>query len=372
MRTIKFLLQKELLQIIRNKSLMTSMLVGPIIQLIILPLAANYTVKHILLAVVDHDHSTYSQKLVTKVLSSGYFILAGENTSYNQAMTLVELDKADLVLEIPAGFERNLVRTSEQKLLVAVNAINGMKAGLGGGYLGSIIADFNNEIRLQWIQPDRFRPVPTIDITPTNWYNPLMNYNNFFVPGILVMLVTGGGSFLTSLNIVREKEIGTIEQLNVTPIKKYQFILAKLIPFWILEIIVFTVGMGVALLIYGIEPLGHIWLLYLFLSVYMLAILGYGLLISTFAETQQQAMFVGFFFMMIFNLMSGLYTPIDSMPGWAKLITYLNPVSYFVQVMRMVVLKGSGFAEIQTHLLIIGIFAIAMNVWAVGNYKKTS
>ena len=214
--------------------------------------------------------------------------------------------------------------------------------------------------------------MPTIDIVPSNWYNPLMDYNNYFVPGILVMLVTGGGAFLTSLNIVREKEIGTIEQLNVTPIKKHQFILAKLIPFWLLELTVFTVGLGVAILVYGIVPVGHIWLLYCFLGIYMLAILGYGLLISTYADTQQQAMFVGFFFMMIFNLMSGLYTPIDSMPGWAKLLTYLNPVSYFVEVMRMVVLKGSGFPEIRTHILIIAAFAVVLNIWAVVNYKKTA
>jgi ABC-2 type transport system permease protein len=372
MRTIKFLLQKELLQIIRNKSLMASMVLGPIIQLLILPLAANYEVKYILLTVVDHDHSTYSQKLVTKIFSSGYFINAGYSGSYSQAMHLIEMDKADLVLEIPEGFERNVVRENDQKLLVAVNAINGMKAGLGGGYLQSIIGDFNSDVRLQWIQPDRFRPQPTIDIIPSNWYNPLMNYNNYFVPGILVMLVTGGGAFLTSLNIVREKEVGTIEQLNVTPIMKHQFILAKLIPFWILEMIVFTVGLTVAFLVYGIVPVGHIWLLYCFLSVYMLGILGYGLLISTYADTQQQAMFVGFFFMMIFNLMSGLYTPIESMPGWAKIITYLNPVSYFVAVMRMVVLKGSGFAEIKNHLYIIATFAAIVNTWAILNYKKTT
>src|SRR6185369_7453033 len=153
-------------------------------------------------------------------LSSGYFRLASSEESFNGAFALIEHDKADLILEIPAGFEKNIVRENQQKLYMAVNAINGMKAGLGAGYLGSIIGDFNREIRLEWVQTPRSSPVPVIEIIPTNWYNPLMIYSRFFVPGILVLLVTGGSIFLTSMNIVREKEIGTMEQINVTPIRK--------------------------------------------------------------------------------------------------------------------------------------------------------
>jgi ABC-2 type transport system permease protein len=351
---------------------MMSMLIGPVIQLLILPLAADYEVKHINIAIVDYDHSSYSRELTMKILSTGYFTLAGSEASSADAMTLIEKDKADIILEVPVGFERNLVRENEQKVLVEVNAINGMKAGLGAAYLQTILGDFNGDVRLKWIQLPRYAPVPTIDIVPENWYNPLMTYRIFFVPGFLVMLVTGGASFLTSLNIVREKEIGTIEQLNVTPLKKYQFIIGKLVPFWILEMIVFTIGLGVAFLVYGIVPVGHIFVLYCFLSVYLVAVLGYGLLISTYSETQQQAMLVGFFFNMIFNLMSGLYTPIDSMPAWAQFLTRFNPVRYFIEIMRMVVLKGSGFKDIQSQLLDVALFAVVVNVWAILNYKKTS
>ena len=372
MRTIKFLLQKEFRQIFRNKAIVAIILVAPIVQLLILPLAANYEVKNINLSVVDNDHSDYSQKLVSKITASGYFRLTGFNTSFKDAFKLIESDKADLVLEIPVDFEQNLIKENVQKLFVAVNAINGTKANLGGAYLNMIIRNFNDDIRVQLMAPARFTISPTIEITSSNWFNPLMNYRIFMVPGILAILVTLIGGYLSALNIVKEKEIGTIEQINVTPIKKYHFILGKLIPFWVLGLIVFSLGLVVSWLVYGIIPLGSILLLYGFVSVYLLAVLGLGLLISTFCDTQQQAMFIAFFFLMIFILMGGLFTPIDSMPGWAKVVTKFNPVSYLIDVMRMIILKGSGIKDVQYHLYIIMLFAIVLNSWAVWNYKKTS
>lgn len=370
MRTLRFLLQKEFRQIFRDKNLLRQILIAPTIQLMVLPWAANYEVKNISLAIVDNDHSTYSEKMESKIFSSGYFQPAGYCATYAEAYKLVENDKADIVLEIPANFEKNLVKEGTQKIFLAVNAINGVKALLGTNYLGNIIADYNAQLRMQLTQPGKFSPVPTIEITSTNWFNPLLNYKIFMVPGILVFLVTMLGGIMCSLNIVREKEIGTIEQINVTPVKKYHFILGKLIPFWIIGMFVFTLGLCIARFVYGIVPLGSIGLLYAFLSVYLLAVLGMGLLISTYAETQQQSMSLSFFFIMIFNLLSGLYTSIDSMPGWAQVITWFNPLSYFIEVMRMVVLKGSGFHDIQNHLLIIFCFAIVLNTWAILNYRK--
>jgi ABC-2 type transport system permease protein len=371
MRTIKFLLQKEFRQIFRNKTLLRAILLAPIVQLMVLPWAANYEVKNISLAVVDNDHSTYSQKLVGKIVSSGYFHLAGSETTFQKAYTLVEADKADLVLEIPAGFERNLIRENQQQLFIAVNAINGTKAVVGGAYISSIIAAFNGEVRLKWIQPGRFSPAPLIEVASSNWYNPLMNYKIFMVPGILVLLVTMIGAMMCSMNIVKEKEIGTIEQINVTPIRRYHFILGKLIPFWVMGIVVFSTGLLIAWLVYGIVPAGSIALLYSFLAVYLLAVLGMGLLISTYSSTQQQAMSLSFFFIMIFNLMSGLFTPVESMPEWAQVISKLNPLTYFIEVMRMVVLKGSGFMDVRGHFLVILVFAVVLNGWAVLNYRKT-
>lgn len=372
MRTLRFLLRKEFSQIFRNKAIVAMILVVPIVQLLLLPLAANYEVKNINLSVVDNDHSPYSQRLISKITASGYFKLTGYNASFNDAFKLIESDQADLILEIPQGFEKNLARENQQKLFIAVNAINGVKAGVGGSYLGSIIRDFNSEIILESVASPKINAIPTIEIVPSNWFNELMNYRHFMVPGILAVLLTMIGGYLSALNIVKEKEIGTIEQINVTPIKKHHFILGKLIPFWVLGMVAFTIGLTASWLVYDIIPEGSIALMYGFVAVYLIAVLGFGLLISTFTDTQQQAMLIAFFFMMIFILMSGLFTSIDSMPEWAKLIARLNPVSYMIDVMRMIVLKGSGFSDIQLHLLKVAGFGIFLNSWAVWKYRKTT
>ena len=308
MRTLRFLLQKEFRQIFRDKGILRVIFMMPAMQLLVLPWAADYEVKNINLAVVDHDRSTYTQQLISKITASGYFKLDKYTASYKDAMHEIDNDNADIILEIPASFEKDLVKESSANLFMAVNAINGVKAGLGASYLQTIIHDYNNDIRAQWIQLPRFNTETTVDVTYSDWFNPLMNYKFFMVPGILVMLVTMVGSFLAAMNIVKEKEIGTIEQINVTPVKKYHFILGKLIPFWILGLIILSIGLLIAYVAYGIIPVGSFFTIYVFAACYLLAVLGLGLLISTYSNTQQQAMLFSFFLMMIFVLLSGLYT----------------------------------------------------------------
>jgi ABC-2 type transport system permease protein len=372
MRTLKFLLQKEFRQIFRDPAILRIILIMPVIQLLVLPWAADYEVKNIKLAVTDQDHSEYSRQLVNKITASGYFILTDYSGSYKDALQQIEKDKADVVLQIPAKFEKDLVKQNEASLFLAINAINGVKANLGGAYLRTIIQDYNRQVRTEWIQLPRFSPETQIEITSSNWFNPLMNYKYFMVPGILVILLTLVGTNLASVNIVKEREIGTIEQINVTPIKKYHFILGKLIPFWILGLVVLTIGLLISRLAYGIIPAGSFLTIYVFAALYLLAVLGLGLLLSTYSVNQQQSMLLSFFLMMIFILLGGLYTSIDSMPEWAKWITRFNPVSYFIDVMRMVILKGSGLADIKRHLLIMTGFAVVFNGWAVLSYRKRS
>jgi ABC-2 type transport system permease protein len=374
MKRLIFILQKEFLQIFRDPAVLRIIFVMPVMQLIVLPLSADFEVKNINLGVVDHDHSTYSQRLIAKFTASGYFQLTAFSPSYQEGLTQIERDRADLLIEIPAHFERDLVRENQSKIFIAVNAINGVKAGLGGGYAATIIRDFNQDVRLEWTpQSSRLSPQSTIEVVSSNWYNRLMSYKVFIVPGILVMLLTMIGGFLSALNIVKEKEIGTIEQINVTPIKKWQFIVGKILPFWILGLIVFTIGLVISRLVYGIIPASSLGLLYLFATTYLVAVMGFGLLISTISDTQQQAMFVSFFFMMIFILMSGLYTPIESMPMWAQWLTHLiNPLSYYIQAMRLMVLKGSTFMDLLPQYGAICAFAVVLNTLAILNYRKTS
>ncbi|HPQ98632.1 MAG: ABC transporter permease [Lewinellaceae bacterium] len=371
MSTFKYVLQKEFQQIRRNPTIVRMMLAVPIIQLIVLPFAADYEIKQLNLAVVDQDHSSYSRELIGQMTASGYFQLANYSSNFNEAMGAVERNEADLILEIPAHFERDLVREDGATLALHANAINQVKGGLSQLYAGQIIRRFNNQIRSEWVQWPRYSPVEMVKIEPQLWFNPHINYHLFMVPGILAVLITMVGSFLASMNIVQEKEAGTIEQINVTPIKKYQFLLGKMIPFWVMGMFSLTLGLVIAYVVYGIVSVGPLWVIYAFSAFYLAAILGIGLLISTFADNQQQATFVSFFFVMIFILMSGLYTPVESMPDWAKVIAYANPVTYMIQVVRGVMIKGAGFMDILPFVGIIGAFGIFFNALAVWRYRKT-
>lgn len=374
MRNLGFLLQKEFRQIFRDKTILAMMLALPIVQLMVMPWAMNLNIKNINLSIVDHDHSTYSQELITKIGSSGYFRIVSADNSYKEALEHIENGSSDLIMELPMGFERNLVREGKQTIGVSVDAINGSKASIGGAYLGSVISDFNANLAINQIKvPDEnAKPAGLMEISFSNWYNPLAEYKYFFVPGVLVLLLTMIGGFMTSLNIVREKEVGTIEQINVTPIKKWEFILGKLIPFWIIGIIVFSIGLLVIRGVYGIVSVGSIPLLYAVAGTYMVALLGFGLLVSTYCENQVQAMFVAFFFILIFILMSGLFTSVQSMPFWARDISAFTPVSHFIKIVRMIMLKGSGLSDISRELEYIMAFGLVLNVWAIWNYRKTS
>ena len=374
MKVLSFILQKEFRQIFRDKTILAMMFAVPIVQLVILPFAANFEVKNVNVVFVDYDRSTYSQKLINKIASSGYFRIVGNTISYKDALKMIEKSEADIMLELPHGFERNLAREGSQQINMSVDAINGTKSSIGSGYLTAVIADFNRslDINIKTASSSVIGQSSVIDITHTDWFNPRKEYKYYMVPGILVLLLTLIGGFITALNIVREKEIGTIEQINVTPIKKWEFILGKLIPFWIVGMIVFTVGLIAMYIVYDIFPKGSIAVLYLFAAVYLVALLGFGLLISTFSNSQLQAMFVAFFFMMIFMLMSGFFTSIDSMPDWARQFSNLTPVTHFIIVVRLIVLKGSGLGQVKTELLYLVGFALLLNSAAILNYRKTS
>jgi ABC-2 type transport system permease protein len=370
MSVMRHILKKEFRQIIRDPAIMRLILLMPAIQLLVLPFAADYEIKNINIGIVDQDHSSYSRELIRKLEYSAYFSLEAYSHVEQEGFDWIEDESVDLFLQIPNNFESDLVREKEAQLTLAINAVNGTKGNLGALYAMNIIRDYNAGIRAAWIQWPRVNPIPLIEISHLKWYNKLSNYQTFMVPGILAILLTMVGSFLAAMNIVKEKEVGTIEQLNVTPIKKYHFILGKLIPFWLMSYVILTIGLIISYWIHGIVPGSNLGLLYLFSGVYVLAILGLGLLISNYTHTQQQAMMVSFFFMLVFILMSGLYTPIESMPTWAQKLSWSNPSTYMVDVMRMILLRGAQLSDIASHLIIVAGMGIGLNALAVWTYKK--
>ncbi len=305
--------------------------------------------------------------------ASTYFNVLRYFPSENQASEAMLNGEIDVVLEIPSHFERDLQKEKQTNLGITINAIDGAAAGVENVYINQIVQRFNKNIKIDLMQFSDAQVQPsTIETIPLFWYNETLNYKTFMVPGILVLLVTMITLFLSGMNIVREKEIGTLEQINVTPIKKSQFIIGKLFPFWVIGLVLLTVGLIIAKLIFNVPMIGSLVLMYFYTSIYILVVLGIGLFISNFTETQQQAMFIAWFFTVIFILMSGLFTPIESMPKWAQMITEFNPIKYFVEVMRMVMLKGSGFMDILPQLSKTLLYAIIMNGLAVWSYKKTT
>jgi len=376
MKIILYMLQKEFRQIFRNKGMLPIIFVMPIVQLLILSNAATYEIKNLKIYFNDFDKSTYSSRLKSKFYQTDYFQITGESTNRKRAEVQLGRNTADIICEIPHDFEKDAIKKGISKIFFKINAIDGMKAGLTVNYAQNILEGFvkeiNNELAYKLSTTVSPQKPKSIGVNYSNWYNERLDYKTFMVPGLLVLLVTLIGGFLSSLNIVREKEMGTIEQINVTPIKKYQFIIGKLLPFWILALFVFTIGLLCTRYVFNIPLAGSLLVLYAFAAIFVLAIMGIGLFLSSVTDTQQQAMFVFWFIVVIFILMSGLFTAIENMPIWAQNLTRLNPLRYFMEVIRMVVLKGSGFNEVKIHFLIITGFAIVTNTIAVWRYRKKS
>ena len=347
---IKYLLQKEFLQIRRNSFMPKIIFIFPIMVMCVMPWVMNQEVKNIRVDVVDIDHTSHSQQLVHQIEASNYFIFNGQKATYQEAMKDIETSKADIILEIRDG-----------KYLIAANAVNGTKGSIGSSYLSQIVST-------------NLTP-PSSLLTPPSTlllYNKHQDYKVFMIPalmGILMMMLCG---FLPALNIVGEKEKGTIEQINVTPVSKWSFILAKLIPYWIIGLLVLTLCLVLSWLVYGITCQGPLLLVYLLAILLALFFSSFGLIVSNYSDTMQQAMLVMWFFVVCLMLLSGLFTPVRSMPDWAYLTTYINPMHYFADAIRTVFVRGGGLHAIAHQVLSLFCIAFAMAVWAVQSYKKNS
>ncbi|MGE4585140.1 MAG: ABC transporter permease [Sphaerochaeta sp.] len=368
---LRYLVQKEFLQIRRNPFLPRMVLMFPLMILLVLPFAANFDIKNINLVVVDHDESMLSERLVKKIESSGYFRLAGYCYNDSEALGMVELGKADTILEIPYGFAKDLGKGSVPEVLISADTVNGTKGGLGSAYLTTVIQDFSADL-IQETQPIPGNQKSLVTIEPQYRYNPYLLYPDFMIPALMViglLLITG---FLPALNIVGEKESGTIESMNVTPVRKLTLILSKLIPYWVIGFLVFSFMLALAFFVWGLSITGSLLALYLAALLFVFTISGFGLIISNYANTYQQAMFMMFFFVMIFDFLSGLFTPIASMPEWAKLISYASPLRYMIEVLRGVYLKGCTIPDLVGQYLPLGVLMILFNSWAIISYRKKS
>ena len=360
--TLKYLIQKEFLQIRRNAFLPRLIVLFPVVIMCVTPWIMNMEVRNVKVEVVDNDRSALSRQIVNSIAASKYFIFNGQRDTYNEALEDIELSKTDIILVIPQKFGRDMDLGIRRQVLIAANAVNGTKGAIGSIYLSQIVTE-KADPDVEALQKK---------VTSLFLYNKKYDFKLFMIPAlfaIVMMLMTG---YLPALNIVGEKEAGTIEQINVTPVSKLMFILAKLIPYWLISIFVITVCLILAWLIYGITSAGPIWLIYVLAILLALFFSSFGLIISNYSDTMQQAIFVMWFFVVMMLLLSGLFTPTRSMPAWAYMTTYINPVSYFVEAVRNVFIRGGNIMNVWNQILTLSGIGLFMGTWAVLSYKKNS
>lgn len=348
----------------RNTFIPKMIVMFPIIIMCVTPWVTNLEIKNIIVSVVDNDHSSISSRLIHRIEASDYFIFAGTERSYEDAMKKIDMCKTDVAVVIPENYERDITNGRLPRILVSANAVNGTKGSMGSAYLANIINDNLKEA------VHANTAVNKEKLTTFSLYNKGQDYKVFMIPALMAILIVMFCGFLPALNIVGEKENGTIEQINVTPISKSTFIIAKLIPYWIISMIVMTICFLLSWIVYGITPEGNILLLYMLAMLLALTFSGIGLVISNYSRVMQQAMFVMWFVMVCMILLSGLFTPVSSMPDWAICITTINPMKYFIDGMRTVFIKGGTFGNILPQTTALAVFAVAANTLAIYSYKK--
>ena len=357
---LRYLIQKEFLQIRRNAFLPRLIVIFPIMMICVMPWVMNQEVKNIRVAVVDNDRSTLSRQLVHSIEASNYFIFNGQKPTYRAALKDIEVMDADVVLVIPLHYSRDLTQGRRPQVLIAANAVNGTKGSMGSAYLSQIVTAH--------VEPSV--AAMQAKLSTLFLYNKHLNYKVFMIPALFAMVMMLMCGFLPTLNIVGEKEAGTIEQINVTPVPKWAFILAKLIPYWLIALFVIVVNILLSWLIYGITCAGPLWLVFVLAMLLALFWSSFGLIISNYSDTMPQAVFVMWFFVVCMLLLSGLFTPVRSMPHLAYLTTYVNPMHYFVDGIRTVFVRGGDFHSIAHQLLALLVIASLMAVWAIKSYRK--
>ena len=367
--TILYLIQKEFKQFFRNWLLPLVCFLLPLALTNIVPRIATQEIKGLNFAVVDNDHSTTSRRIIQKIDASTYLSLVKFANTYDEAMESIASGDADLILEFPADFEKSMVRGESPTLMLSANATNGTKGSMAQMYITQIIQSYMQDNNSNYSPPS------------TGWagggsvrflFNPRLDYKIYMIPAIFALMLILIVGFLPALNIVGEKERGTIEQINVTPVGKIEFIISKVVPYVCIGMVMVAEALLAAKGLYGIVPVGSILNIYVVSITFCALVSSLGLIVSNYSDTIQQAALTMFFFLVIFILMSGLLTPVTSMPEWAQAVTRLNPMRYFVEAMRAIYVKGASLAQISWQMKHLLAMTAVCWTWAVISYKKSN
>ena len=369
MSVLRVILIKEFKQFFKNPFLPRIAVVFPLIVMLVMPLVTNLDVKHVGVAMVDQDHSQLSRLIAEDIEASEYTSVNGMFATYDDALQALEQGNADIILEIPFDFSASLVTRSPEKVNVSANSVNTIKGMLGMQYLQRILM---KRIASAMHARGALGKTDVMKLSELNMFNPTLNFQHYMIPALMIMLIVMICGFLPALNIVGEKEIGTIEQINVSPVSQLTFILGKVIPYWVIGFVVLTIGIIVAKVVYQLSPVGNIALVYLASFLFIIVMSSLAAVIANFSNNMQQAMLIMFFFVMVFLLMSGMLTPISSMPDWAQCITYAMPPRFFVSILRATYLRGPSLADQSLDFTMLAAFAIVFTTVAIFTYRKRS
>ncbi len=370
---LKQMLIKEFIQVFRDKRTRFVLFGPPIIQMLVFGYAATFEIHHVPTVVLDLDHSQESRELISRFSSSPYFDVQRQLTDYRQIGDLIDQGKATIGLQINAGFAQNLRKGQTAPVQVIVDATNSNTALIASGYITQIALGFARDYqkdRIYRISPQLLEEIPSVELAPRPWYNPDLRSRWFFVPGVIGSLTLVLVVVLTAFAVVREREIGTLEQIMVTPIRPAEFILGKTLPFFLIGLLDVSLIATVGTLWFQVPFRGRILVLFVGAILFLLCMLGVGLLISTVSSTQQQAMVTSFFFIMPAITFSGFGFPISTMPQWLQYLTYLSPLRYFLVVLRGTYLKGVGMDILWPQMLAMAGLGISLLMIAVLRFHK--
>lgn len=364
-----YLLEKEFKQLSRNPVIVGVLIFYTIMVLFFFPCPVTQELKSLKISIVNSDTGGYAQRLIGKLKATKSIEVQSIYPDYPSALNDIERGETKAVMVFPKDFSEQLQLQEEPSIQLLLNAVDGTQAGLAQSYLLQLVQHYSKQLRMEELGLSQ-EEIEPIAVLPTYRYNSTLNYKYFMLPALLVIMLTMYCSIFPAMSIVQEKEKGTLQQLNVTPIRRSTLILSKIIPFWILAIISVLISIPVIYWVYGLAFQGSILLYLFYVLIFAIALSFMGVILSNFSETLQQAMFLTLFFILIFFLMSGLFSPVDAMPAWAKVIAYANPLTYFNRLTRMVYLRGSGFLEIVPDLLALLVFLVVFGVIAVVTHKK--
>jgi ABC-2 type transport system permease protein len=370
---LKQMLIKEFIQVFRDKRTRFVLFGPPIIQMLVFGYAATFEIHHVPTVVLDLDHSQESRELISRFSSSPYFDVQRQLTDYRQIGDLIDQGKATIGLQINPGFAQKLRKGQTAPLQVIVDATNSNTALIASGYITQIALGFARDCqkdRIYRISPQLMEEIPSVELAPRPWYNPDLRSRWFFVPGVIGSLTLVLVVVLTAFAVVREREIGTLEQIMVTPIRPAEFILGKTLPFFLIGLFDVSLIATVGTLWFQVPFRGRILVLLVGAILFLLCMLGVGLLISTISSTQQQAMVTSFFFIMPAITFSGFGFPISTMPQWLQYLTYLSPLRYFLVVLRGTYLKGAGMEILWPQMLAMAALGISLLMIAILRFHK--